>query len=420
VLSITKGESIEDALLDFVNNHSQDLGLKRTITTKERAEIKRKFTDSYNAIKEAPHFDEFILLDDNQKGPFVSHQGSICLDFAEFIGTTLPTQAPDYVKNILADFNQLEKGAITPTNPWVHATVELSVEQLLAKIKDEDQLQAMLAKLPDEQKKEILASPHVKRLQVPKFLLHVARGEQNEAEKLLEANPDVQFLLQSEEFTDYSGRTFKCTAFEYAYWAKDTHMCRMLMKHMDDETKKEMGKRCEAMEGHGLPYKQNGEDKNSKHFDFEPLKTKLKDYVDEFANRSLTEKRAAWMKVGLAQRDVPACVAQEYCRPDRSFDPRPKFNEPSLPRVLTFYNWETERRERWFPLSGGENSGLGFYFAVGRAAGGARRGGALNGGVAAFDLAAVSHLDEVRSADLKQLRNDLNVTEPQQNLGMSC
>lgn len=37
-----------------------------------------------------------------------------------------------------------------------------------------------------------------------------------------------------------------------------------------------------------------------------------------------------------------------------------------------------------------------------------------------LDLAAVSHLDEVRSADLKQLRNDLNVVEPEQSLGMFC
>ena len=424
VLSITQGDSIEDALLDFVNRHVQDFGLLRTLTTSDKAQIKRKFTECYNIIKEAPHFDEFILLDDNKKGPFVSHQGSICLDFAEFMQAAMPTQAPEYFKNTLDDFNQLDKDAITSTNPSVHATLELSVEQLLAKIKNEDQLNAVLAKLTEDQKMEILASPQVKRMQVPKFLLHVARGEQDEAEKLLEQNPDAEFLLQSGEFTDYSGRTFNCTAFEYAYWAKDTHMCRMLTKHMDEDTKAKMLQRCEAIEAVGLTYTQRGiEVKNSKHFEFKPLIDALKDYVDGFEKRNWNERDAAWLRVGIAQRDLPAHVAHEYCRPDRSFDPRPEFNEPSLHRVLTFHNFNTNRDERWFPLAAAENSGLGFDFALlrrGCAGGAQRRGGVVCGGGGRVDLAAASHLDEVRSDDLKQLRKDLTVAEPEQNLGRSC
>jgi len=425
VLSIYTGASIEDALLDFMNEHSQDFGLERAFTPVDRAQIKSQFTQNYSEIKKSPHFDEFILLDDSNKGPFVSHQGSICLDFSEFIQAAIPALATDYFENNRADFNSLKKEDITPTNPSVHASIELSVEELLAKIKDEDQLQAVLDKLPQAQKDEIMASPQIKRMQVPKFLRHVARGEQEQAENLLKANPEAHFLLQSESFTDYSGRTFNCTAFEYAYWAKDTHMCRMLIQHMDDETKSDMLRRCEAMEEHGLSYHQNGEDKNSKHFDFKPLIDALQDYVDEFDNRNWDERDLAWLKVGISQRDLPAHAAHEYCRPDRSFHPRPEFNEPSLPRVLTFYNYETDRDEHWFPLQDGDNSGLGVDFALYRGAGRGWPGvrpldGAVPAPLAGVDLVAVSHLDEMRSADLTQLRKDLNVAEPEQNLGMSC
>ncbi|WP_193392714.1 hypothetical protein, partial [Legionella santicrucis] len=336
VLSITKGDSIEDALLDFVNKNSPSFGLSRELAPADWADIKKRFTQNYAQIKESPHFDEFALLDDSKPEPFINHQGSICLNFAEFVKAGFPGLVPDYFGTIRADFKALKKEAIKSTNKWVHEMVTLSVDELLANIKDEDQLEAVLKKLPEAEKNEILASPQIKRMQVPKFLLHVARGEQDEAEALLKANPDAHFLLQSESFTDYSGRTFHCTAFEYAYWAKDTHMCRMLIQQMDDETKKEMLERCEVMENNGLCYTQNGEVKNTSHFEFKPLIDALKDYVDEFARRNWNERDRAWLKVGIVQRDLPAHVASEYCRPDRSFNPRPEFNEPSLPRGLTF------------------------------------------------------------------------------------
>ena len=57
----------------------------------------------------------------------------------------------------------------------------MSTDELLSKIRTEEQLTALLKKLPKAQQEELNASPQIKRLQVPKFLHHVARGEQNEA-----------------------------------------------------------------------------------------------------------------------------------------------------------------------------------------------------------------------------------------------
>ena len=59
----------------------------------------------------------------------------------------------------------------------------------------------------------------------------------------------------------------------------------------------------------------------------------------------------AWMKVGVAQRDVPAHVADEYCRNDRSFDPAPDFNEVNLPRHSPYYNWGTKERSFGSPYN---------------------------------------------------------------------
>jgi hypothetical protein len=246
---------------------------------------------------------------------------------------------------------------------------------------------------------------------INKLLVCVATGEQNKVEKLFKKT-SPELMLKKTTFTDYSGRTFNCTAYEYAYWAKDTHMCRMLEKYMDADTKYQILQCIDAIEEHGLKYIQHGNEYCTKHFDLTPLIDALKEYVAGYKNWDATNNydamRAAWMKVGRAQRDVPVHVINEYCRPDRSFDPMPKFNEDELPRVVSFYNYNTLNTGAVFPLDLSNSSGL--------ARGARARVWGVDGDVdlsrlVDFDLAAISHLDEVRTADLTQSRENLKSAE---------
>ena len=105
-------------------------------------------------------------------------------------------------------------------------------------------------------------------------------------------------------------------------------MCRMLERHMDANTATIMHQRCLDIDKNGLTYEQRGVViEHSRHFDLTPLKSALQDYVDGYDNWERTSNwdamKAAWMQVGLAQRDVPVHVINEYCRPDRSFVPVP-------------------------------------------------------------------------------------------------
>ncbi|MFU7598327.1 hypothetical protein ACM9VS_05780 [Legionella pneumophila] len=252
------------------------------------------------------------------------------------------------------------------------------VEEILAYLKPKELVTAALASKATffvNAKRQLALNNEVHKRLIDRahaMSTDVAHGKQAEVEELLVQLPSVQaqeLLLTRAPFTDYSGRTFHCTAYEYAYWAKDTHMCRMLEHQMDADTKRDMLKRCEAIENDGLTYKQHGvEVKGSKHFDFTPLKTALTHYLDGFDNwlntRNKTALEAAWMAVGLAQRDVPVHVMNEYCRPDRSFKPTPTFNEDELPRVLTYYHLSTGRAVLLFPLVFSDTSGLGVDFAL--------------------------------------------------------
>ena len=227
-------------------------------------------------------------------------------------------------------------------------------------------------------------------------------------------------LLKSGTFTDYSGRTFNCTAYEYAYWAKDTHMCRMLEAQMDDDTKAQMSKLINIIEDKGLAWQQDGKNHQTSHFDMKPLIDALQAYVDGYPqwdkDYSYSAMKAAWMKVGLAQRDLPVHVVNEYCRPGRSFDPLPAFNEDKLPRILTYYNLNTGAPVSLFPLVVSGSSGLGVDFALVRCSlpwSVPTRPHAPQRWAVGMDLAAVSRLDEVRTVDLTQSRKNLELIEPE-------
>ena len=182
-----------------------------------------------------------------------------------------------------------------------------------------------------------------------------------------------ELLLAHSTFTDYQGRIFECSAYEYAWWAKDTHMRRMLEKHMDDESKSSIVERVKTIEQHGLTYQQNGETHTSKHADLNPLIDALQAYVDGvdgwISKNEWETVDSAWLAVGIAQRDVPVHVINEYCHPLRSFDPCPEFNEEPLPRVTTFYNFNTHRDERVYPIGESDSEGLGVDFSLLRVAG---------------------------------------------------
>ena len=184
---------------------------------------------------------------------------------------------------------------------------------------------------------------------VEKLLLHVARGEQDEAEAMLKIKGNEFLLLHKGKVTDYSNRTFNSiTAFQYALWALDWHMWKMLRTYLDVADPSAAARQLQDLESNGPGL---GNADHGKHYDFTPLMQALKTYVDQFdalyAAQKYGDLQSLWIKgVGGAQCLVPAHVANEYCRPDRPFHPRPTFTEDTLPRTFDLYS-----DNKFFPLS---------------------------------------------------------------------
>ncbi|WP_196398884.1 SidC [Legionella saoudiensis] len=431
-------QSPEEALLHWINTQSDQFGLNAPLSTNDIQAIKHDFAQRYVQIQESPHFDEFFLLNAQNKGAFVVHQGSMCASLAEFASSSLFDLPPDlyaFLERTCKAMKSLDAIEIPHQNPWVQTSIELDLSSM-----DSPQLQALYDQITTYKdpalKKHLLQEfkqerPDFKpQIDAKQFLQRVAYGEQDQAEALLKEDADrAQELLRISRisFTDYSGRTFTCSAYEYAYWAKDTHMQRMLEKYMDANTGVVMLKRVQAMEElilgpglfkepRGLVYTQKGKEYRSVHFDLNPLKNALKEYIqayDEIAKETDTDWEVLdkiWLKVGLAQREVPAHIAHEYCHPNRSFEDisnnlnlldasRPE----NLTRQLKFYLNGIHSYDFWFsPNSYSIDSGLGFPFVIVRAMRGAAvrmRGG---GRVASLDLAAIEAIEKVRTEDLKQ------------------
>ena len=448
--TLTRGGDVELAIVTFFNAHKNEFTLSRDLSHKDndgrpndKDAIQQKFDITYRTItatKENEHMDDFMILDreaHGEKAPFVTHDGVIYTDFANIAPSTGPNQAYfAEIRHEAAHHPEL----ITPHNEPV-ITVDIEPDALMDKLSD-----VQWEKLPKEVIDACRALPAFK---VRQLLDDVAKGKQDEANAILQASDDIQTLLRTPgKLTDYSGRTFHCTAYEYAYWAKDTHMRRMLESHMDDETKAELLEKIDEIERSGLAYQQHGVSYKNPHydmsfvlqnltldefrqlqtmvgqssvkiqqataenyrtipftateyealkktlekhkpwkitsffytspaqalsdklkFDFHSLITALEIYVSNFDKWSPHEREIGWLAVGQAQRDVPAHVAHEYCRPDRSFDldeyknaSEPRFKEKTLPRDFTFDNYVTNVKS-WFPLTS-SSSGLGFDFGV--------------------------------------------------------
>lgn len=299
-------------------------------------------------------------------------------------------------------------------SPWLSRTYSAVLSFFAARLPRVDSPEAVIPQPTFPQYNERrLFQPDLDELNPLQMLLQsVVRGEEEEADGLLTTHPEL--LLKRGTITDDSGRTFKNTsAYEYAYWAYDKDMCRMLERHMDANTATIIHERCLDIDKNGLTYEQRGVViEHSCHFDLTPLKSALQKYVNGHdhwvATQNMTARVAAWMAVGRAQRDVTVYVANMYCRFVRATLPMDVANKDILPRNLKFYDREGGRAKSWFPLVDSASSGLGINYAIIRFTTSAM---ALDVPHAVEfprrDLEAVSHLDEAITNELTQSRENL-------------
>lgn len=274
-----------------------------------------------------------------------------------------------------------------------------------------------------------------------KFMYLIAiEGEdnQNKAENMLKRYPKLisRFISSQRDLTDAAGRHFTqpMSAYEYAFWAGDTRMCRMMEKYMTEEIKANVLKQCKNIEARGVGFTLNGElTENSKHFDFQPIIEAYRAYIaaamplvnnwhDEEAWASMDK---FWLKIGKELAKVPIHVAQEYCS-TQSFAPLEEYIKTlknlDIKRTVVFYNCLSDKNEFWFH-SRRINPNLGISFSIHKwsfLSGMVCRAGLLACMAGQADLRAVSALCQERVIkDIKQTFDNLKPMEPKLQLRLS-
>jgi len=270
---------------------------------------------------------------------------------------------------------------------------------------------------------------------VAKLLLHVARGEEVNVKMLLQRFPE--YILARGDVIDNSGRYFSnITVFQYAVWALDSQMWKMILDCLPRDGKREVIKaglwtQYEEVTTIGINYTLDGvEIRGERHFNFIPLISAYKTYVEQFDSWSWLQRNQYWCKViGTAQHLSLAHIAQECCRTDEAFYPKPWFKKKTLPRSSKIYFLTGEDGD-WWP-TGFVTKKLGVDFAILRAeakkpfgiccAHDERGGKGVLAEKAALDLDAISALHKARVADVGELRRRLHLLQkPSEGAGYSC
>ena len=332
--ALTHGHDVEHAIITFVNAHKKttEFNLSDDLSPADKEAIQAKFESTYRTVtatKENPHMDDFLILDTEARGKrdiFFTQKGLICTDFANIAPATGPNQG--YFTEIREEASTHPE-VMRPQDEPVN-TVDIEPEALMHKLGD-----VQWDRLPKEVADACRALP---AFQLRQFTDDVAKGKQYEAEAILKASEDKQTLLTTPaRFTDYSGRTFNCTAYEYAYWAKDTHMRRMLESHMDDHTKTYMLERVNEMERIGLAYQQHGVSYQNPHYDMSFVLKNLT--LDDFCQlQTLVGQNSVKIQQATAEnyRTIPF-TATEYEALKKALEQRKPTGIASF-----FYTWRKE------------------------------------------------------------------------------
>jgi hypothetical protein len=154
------------------------------------------------------------------------------------------------------------------------------------------------------------------------FLNCVAMGQQDMVESLLRENPKL--ALMAGDVTDHAGRAFEnITGFQYAVWALDWHMWKMMKEYLPYKAAEEQAEgftRGSWVKDHG------------QHIIWKELLDALQKYCDDYNGCNednygdYGESSYHWIEyIGKSQYKLPVHVLQEYCNPNRPFNPCPDF-----------------------------------------------------------------------------------------------
>ncbi|MBA4695756.1 MAG: ankyrin repeat domain-containing protein [Legionella sp.] len=135
-VALSEGNDPGAVICDFINTQKETFKLNCALNNDHVIAIQNKFERTYRTItatKENPHMDEFLVLDleaEGEESKVVTHQGSICVNFAEIIDPSIALLNLEYFNQIRTDFANPPK-IIPHKNEGLMCEIELTKETIL-------------------------------------------------------------------------------------------------------------------------------------------------------------------------------------------------------------------------------------------------------------------------------------------------
>ncbi|MBS0350837.1 MAG: toll/interleukin-1 receptor domain-containing protein [Proteobacteria bacterium] len=246
----------------------------------------------------------------------------------------------------------------------------------------------------------LMSNPDIKGLDekaVMPLLQLVVKGKQTEAEQMIIKTPG---LVQISGFViDLSARKFtKITPFKYAVWSNDWAMSEMILKYLPPEI--------------AISQFNELETKGTEHgarFNITPLINSLQIYIDKAEKVWRYNQYAVqhWSKeVGNNQRLLPISIVNQYCEPDKPFDPCPNFDKDVTLRTDIV---KVGMIGNWYTVKSGDGALVGFYRGALKEGAAAAKSVNLKGGEGppCKDIVALQALWKTRTGQFESLKKDL-------------
>lgn len=106
--AVENNASAETVIIRIINENLGDFNLSEQLTVNQVADINSRVYKHFTTVEGMENADEFMLTYPDINGKFVTHQGSICTDFAELVAEGFPNQMSSTCRSALNDFQQLD------------------------------------------------------------------------------------------------------------------------------------------------------------------------------------------------------------------------------------------------------------------------------------------------------------------------
>lgn len=198
----------------------------------------------------------------------------------------------------------------------------------------------------------------LKRL-TQKLLLHVAKGEQMPAGKILKLRPDL--LIMRANVTDLAGRTFiNVTAFELMLWNLDVRYMWGMMRDSIEQSnlskeeklniQQNLLEQYNKVQASGVTYILGEKTYVESHYNFNPLLNAYKEQTEKYPNWAKNKNFPAIQKhwsseIGTAQLLAPLHVLQHLCEHELSVAQISNFTRPEFNRTDLIYDYASLKNQ---------------------------------------------------------------------------